>query len=146
MVTSDAGVPNGPNEQGEQGEQGVSPAQAAAHGREKAAVPEDLGRMFIERANAGDVDGLVALYEPGAVLAFPPGQMSTGSDAIREAYEKLLATRPKFESEGQKPALIRGDIALTSTLLTGGGATAEIARRQPSGEWLWAVDQPRIVP
>lgn len=25
--------------------------------REKAFDPEDLGRMFIERANAGDVDG-----------------------------------------------------------------------------------------
>ena len=51
--------------------------------REKASEPEDLGRMFIERANAGDVDGLVALYEPGAVLAFPPGKITTGSQAIR---------------------------------------------------------------
>ena len=33
--------------------------------------PEDLGRYFLDRANAGDVDGLVALYEPGAVLASP---------------------------------------------------------------------------
>ena len=36
---------------------------------EPAAQPEDLGRLFLERANAGDVEGLVALYEPGAVLA-----------------------------------------------------------------------------
>ncbi|MDX6394538.1 MAG: hypothetical protein QOJ73_5601 [Streptosporangiaceae bacterium] len=28
---------------------------------------------FLERANAGDVEGLVALYQPDAVLAFPPG-------------------------------------------------------------------------
>ena len=25
--------------------------------------PEDLDRLFLERANAGDVDGVVALYE-----------------------------------------------------------------------------------
>jgi hypothetical protein len=34
---------------------------------------EDLGEFFLERANDGDVEGLVALYEPGAVLAFPSG-------------------------------------------------------------------------
>jgi hypothetical protein len=26
--------------------------------------PEDLGEFFLERANDGDVEGLVALYEP----------------------------------------------------------------------------------
>lgn len=51
--------------------------------REQAATPEDLTRLFVERANAGDADGLVALCEPEAVLAFPPGQTSRGHDAIR---------------------------------------------------------------
>ena len=41
---------------------------------QQAARPEDLSRLFVERANAGDVDGLVALYEPDAVLAFPPAR------------------------------------------------------------------------
>ncbi len=141
MAKPDVGVPDGQRDHGRE----TGTGRVAGQGREKAAVPEDLGRMFIERASAGDVDGLVALYEPDAVLAFPPGQVTIGADAIREAYEKLLAARPKFTSEGQQPALINGDIALTSTLLTDGGATAEIARRQPNGEWLWAVDQPRIV-
>jgi ketosteroid isomerase-like protein len=113
--------------------------------RARALAPEDLGRMFVERANAGDVDGVVALYEAGAVLAFPPGQVTVGHRAIREVYQQFLAGRPKLTSEGQAPALVNGDVALTSTRLTGGGATAEVARRQPGGEWLWAVDQPRIV-
>ena len=43
---------------------------------ERALQPEDLDRLFLERANAGDVDGVVDLYEPGAVLAFPPGRKS----------------------------------------------------------------------
>jgi ketosteroid isomerase-like protein len=113
--------------------------------REKAFAPEDLGRMFIERANAGDVDGLVALYEPGAVLAFPPGRTTAGSREIRRVYEDLLASRPTFVAEGQQPALVNGDIALTSTRLAGGRATAEVARRQPDGSWLWAIDQPSII-
>ncbi|MGD0937898.1 MAG: hypothetical protein ABR922_25420 [Streptosporangiaceae bacterium] len=34
---------------------------------------------------------------------------------------------------------------LTSSRLPGGGATAEMARRQPDGSWLCVVDQPRII-
>ena len=45
--------------------------------------PEDLGRFFLERANAGDIEGLVALYEPEAVLAFPPGRLAAGHEEIR---------------------------------------------------------------
>jgi ketosteroid isomerase-like protein len=115
--------------------------------RQRAAEPEDLSRLFLERANAGDVEGLVELYEPGAVLAFPPGQLSTGSEAIRAAYEKLLAGGPTFGA-GDQHAAIRndtGDLALTSTRLAGRGATAEVARRQPDGSWLWIIDQPAVL-
>lgn len=35
--------------------------------------PEDLGRLFLERANDGDVDGSWSCMKPQAALAFPPG-------------------------------------------------------------------------
>jgi hypothetical protein len=41
-------------------------------GRERATQPEDLAQLFVERANARDSEGLAELYEPDAVLAFPP--------------------------------------------------------------------------
>jgi len=41
---------------------------------EKAQNPEDLTRLFVERANDGDAAGIAALYEPEAVMAYPPGQ------------------------------------------------------------------------
>ncbi len=112
--------------------------------RERANEPEDLGRLFLERANAGDVDGLVALYEPDAVLAAPSGEVVAGADAIREVYAGLLASRPAFEDLGQRPALRGGDLALTSSRVPGGGATAEVARRQPDGTWLWMLDQSHV--
>jgi ketosteroid isomerase-like protein len=59
-----------------------------------ATEPNSLGRYFIERANAGDVDGLVALHEPKAVLAFPPGNLATGHAEIRKVYEQFVAARP----------------------------------------------------
>ncbi|MEC3918729.1 YybH family protein [Nocardia sp. CDC160] len=109
-----------------------------------AAEPNDLGRFFIERANAGDVDGLVALYEPTAVLAFPPGSLATGHAEIRKVYEQFVAAAPVLEPGVQHPALVSGDLALTSSTLTNGDITVEIARRQPDGSWLWAVDQPAV--
>src|SRR5262249_36014593 len=50
---------------------------------ERALHPEDLDRLFLERANAGDVDGVLDLYEPDAVLAFAPGRLAAGRAAIR---------------------------------------------------------------
>ncbi len=113
--------------------------------RAPALEPEDLGEFFIRRANAGDVEGLVALYEPDAVLAFPPGRVTIGHDEIRKAYTELLADRPVFTSGGQRPPLRNGDRAITTTRLPGGGTTVEVARRQPDGSWLWAIDQPSLL-
>jgi hypothetical protein len=50
--------------------------------------------MFLERANADDVDGVVALYEPNAVLAFPPSELAASPEQIRAVYVWLLATWP----------------------------------------------------
>jgi len=111
--------------------------------RERATRPEDLGRLFIVRGNAGDLDGLVALYEPDAMLAFPPGEVTVGREAIRRVYERFLAGKPTLRGE-QRPALRHGDLALTSTRIAT-GATAEVARRQPDGTWLWVIDQPNVL-
>src|SRR5437588_8704071 len=85
--------------------------------RERAKEPEDLSRFFLERANAGDVEGVVALYEPGAVLVGPGGQEITGTQALRQAYTQLFAGKPKFEGETRR-AIHNGDLALTSTQFT----------------------------
>jgi ketosteroid isomerase-like protein len=110
---------------------------------ERARRPEDLDRLFLEQANAGDVDGVVALYEPRAVLAFSPGQLAIGAAAIQEVYAGLLAERPRFTGE-IRPAIRNGDLAVTSTVRAG-NATVEVARRQPDGTWLWLIDQPSVL-
>jgi hypothetical protein len=47
----------------------------------------------------------------------------------------------KFQRGEQRAAIINGDLALTSTRLPDGTVTAEIARRQSDGTWLWAIDK-----
>jgi ketosteroid isomerase-like protein len=111
---------------------------------ESARNPEDLAAFFVMRANAGDVDGLVALYEPDAVLASPTGQVLRGSQAIHQFYAELLANRPTFQAGEQRQALRLDNLALTSSRLVNGIVTAEVARQQPDGTWLWAIDQPII--
>ena len=113
---------------------------------EKALKPEDLTRLFVERANAGDAAGLAELYEEQAVMAYPPGRETVGRDAIRELWEKVLANAPHIEPEQPLPTLISGDIALTSTPpRDGAGARAQVVRRQPDGTWLRLLDQPEFV-
>ena len=111
--------------------------------RERAAQPEDITRLFIELANAGDAEGLAALYEPDAVVAYPPGKTTVGLDAIRALYEQMLAHTPHFEQETPLPTLRIGDLALTATPAKDeAGARAQVARRQPDGTWLRILDRP----
>lgn len=103
--------------------------------------PNDIEKFFIERANAGDLEGLVALYESGAIIADGKDLIAIGEKQIREFFVQLLASHPQFETSQQADALCNGNIALTSSKTGNGDITAEIARRQPGGNWLWVVDQ-----
>jgi uncharacterized protein (TIGR02246 family) len=114
--------------------------------RETATEPEDLTRLFVERANDGDAEGLALLYEEDAVMAYPPGQTTVGRTAIRELWTEVLSHQPHFEQEQPLPTLRSGDLALTSTPpQDGSGARAQVVRRQPDGSWLRVLDQPEFV-
>jgi hypothetical protein len=103
--------------------------------------PNDLERLFVARANAGDVEGLVALYEVNAMIACGDGEIVRGHEQIRQFFIRFLVGRPQLAPSIQAPALRCADLALTSSRVGSGDVTAEIARRQPDGTWLWVVDQ-----
>jgi enoyl-CoA hydratase len=123
--------------------------------------PEQLHRLFAERANAGDLEGLVALYEDEATFVGPDGGSASGSDAIRERLQGLLAMAPSITPTSSR-VVMAGDVALLSnrwriTLGAGvgvgvgageselaglDGAGTEVARRQPDGSWRYVIDNP----
>lgn len=118
--------------------------------------PEELGRLFADRVNAGDLRGLLALYEEQATFVGPDGAIASGIDAIRERLQDLLAMAPRITPTGSR-ALIAGDLALMTNrwqmslgagegeLGSVHGMSTEVARQQPGGGWLYAIDNPALV-
>ncbi len=119
---------------------------------EIARTPEDVHRLWTKYFLAGDLEGLLSLYEPEATLAAQSGASVSGLAAIREVLAVFIATRRKFEIEIGR-ALQSGDIALlaSSWKLEGelrgapyesSGRTADVVRRQPDRSWKYVIDSP----
>ena len=119
-----------------------------------ARTPEHLMALFSKYVHAGDLDSLIALYEPDAV--FKPGPdapVLTGRDAIRSALAQMLALKPTMNVKVAERLTV-GDLALvinewsmTDTAPDGspvkqGGRSADVLRRQPDGRWLVLIDHP----
>src|SRR5215212_5257034 len=82
-----------------------------------ARTPEDLIRNYTEAFNAGDADAVMALYEPGASLVAGPGQVATGTEAVRQAIQGFLALKPTLTMDVYTPVVV-GELALTGSRWT----------------------------
>ncbi len=61
---------------------------------------EVVHEQFERRLNAGDPEGLCALYEPEAVMIERDGRLIKGMPAIRVALTGLLAIKPTITIRG----------------------------------------------
>ncbi len=119
----------------------------------RASDPQNLPGLLIEGLNSGDVEGVVALYESEGVVAPDPDQVVTGRAAIKSMVTQFLAQKPRFLLHDSE-VVQAGDVALvrsrlTVTMVDPSGTTSEsdmgptlVARRQPDGYWLVAIDRP----
>ncbi len=115
--------------------------------------PESVLDLFEVLVNRGDIEGLVALYEPAAALVERDGRIVKGARAIQDHLIGLLSVKPKM---GMRHVLTldAGDVAVVVSKwqmdgvgsdgapVTDKGQTYDVVRRQPDGSWRIVVDNP----
>ena len=113
-----------------------------------APTPQEIHARFLDAFGRGDLEALVALYEPGAVLAVRSGN-AIGHDAIRTAYKHLLADRGQMELEtsavlesGDGLAVLHASWTYHRDQEAVSGISTEVVRQQPDGSWLFVIDEP----
>ena len=117
-------------------------------------TPEEMHAVFAQAFNSGDLEALVALYEPDAVYVGGPEEITKGTAAIRGLLREALMSSPRLEIE--TTGVYRSDdgIALTQSRWTilaiepdGNtvevtGRSSEVLRRQADSAWLVVIDNP----
>ena len=115
--------------------------------------PEMAVRNFFRLFNEGNVEAVMAMYEPDAILIAPPGQVAQGEADRRAALNGFLSMKPTLQL-GALNVVLAGDIALsianwtmTGTAPDGSpvkmqGTTSDVLRRQADGTWLFVIDNP----
>ena len=115
--------------------------------------PGDLIPAFAAAYQTGRVEGLLELFEPDAMAVGKDGAEHRGHDAIARELAGLVALGGAMTSINRY-TIVQGEIALLSAdwkvesqdangaPLVVSGRSAEVARRQADGRWLYIVDHP----
>jgi ketosteroid isomerase-like protein len=118
-----------------------------------AETPHDIHRLFEQRFAAGDLDGMMELYDPEAIFLTDAGEAVAGAAGIREVLAGFLQLAETFEL-GHEPAVESDGVALLQNKWTLKGRdpegnpvemanrTAGIARLQSDGDWRIVIDNP----
>lgn len=119
-----------------------------------ATSPEACDRLFGEHVNAGDLEALLELYEPGCSLVRRDGGVARGHMEIRLVFERLLGMRARMRTEivkviqsGEDLAMVYNDWHMSAKRPDGeaveaSGKAIEVVRRQPDGTWRFILDDP----
>jgi uncharacterized protein (TIGR02246 family) len=113
--------------------------------------PGELHDRVAEAVNTANVDALLALYEPDARLVNDDGSVITGRENAREMAVGLLSlgghmdNTTRFVVEAGDIALLSNEWHFVADDMKLSGITAEVARRQQDGTWLYIVDNPYAV-
>jgi ketosteroid isomerase-like protein len=113
-----------------------------------ASEPGEVIKLFDKFFSSGDMEGLMTLYEDGAVMPGEEGPVE-GKAGIREALQGFLSSGAKLRF-GQSAVFQAGDLALTHNAwtmdnpdgTTQEAVTAEVVRRQQDGTWKYILDNP----
>lgn len=93
-------------------------------------IPEDMNKAFAEAYSSGDIEQLLDLYEPEAILAPQVGKRAVGLEAIRAALTELIGLGGGMRSEN-KLCMPFDDIAMLRAEfhLSGAGEDGDVEMR-----------------
>ena len=111
------------------------------------AVLQTIGSMTSAFA-AGDIDAVLATYEPGAIVVAAPGAPVGGTEALRRMFAEFVAAGVDF-TYGAHEVVVAGDVGLHLMKWTAPGPEGEqtalsvaVLRRQSDGSWRMVIDHP----
>ncbi|HJY34365.1 MAG TPA: nuclear transport factor 2 family protein [Vicinamibacterales bacterium] len=111
-----------------------------------------VDEAWIGAVKAGNVDAVVALYAPDAVLYPPDALEARGTAAIRASYTEMLGAMTINEATIDSQYQTSGDFSVgfgkaTLTMTPKGGGSPQIVSvrvtavaRKIGGKWLYVVD------
>lgn len=111
--------------------------------------PRQMNEAFARTFNDRNIGRLLTFYESDAVLRVDGSDKDLiGTDAIAGELQQLLQMPGTMTSKNNF-CVVQGDLALlradweivddTGTIVVS-GSSAELARRQPDGRWLYVID------
>jgi ketosteroid isomerase-like protein len=100
-----------------------------------------------------DIEGVLATYEPDAIVMFEPQQAVAGHDALKLAFTQFVGINPQYTFGGHE-IYISGNIAThvapwtmkgllpDGTKIEQSGLSIAVLRKQADGQWLMIQDNP----
>ena len=116
-------------------------------------TPEQVLKSIVDGINTGNLDAIMALYEPEAAFATQPGSLAHGIPGVRSSVGAFLAMKGTLDLnvtrvlEASGLALVVGVWSFTGTgpdgePVTLTGRNADVLRRQSDGSWRFVIDNP----
>ncbi len=113
--------------------------------------PEKNELWFVPLFNAGDLDGLMAHFDPDTVLVTESDAVVAGLEGVREVFREIMWN--KLTLAGRTTRIVRsGDVALLyfdwaltdfgGTQVSAEGTAVAVLSRQDDGKWLVAIKDP----
>ena len=110
-------------------------------------TPLDTVSHLMAARSGADVDAALGCYEANAIVVLEPGKVARGAAAIKASTKATISVPINF---GHREIVEGDEIALHCAVWTikapdgseVSGRTTDVLRRQPSGGWLLALDNP----
>jgi uncharacterized protein (TIGR02246 family) len=116
-------------------------------------TPEDWPGLFVQHLNAGDLEAVVALYDPDARFVELSGETLVGRHLIRRVLSGMIDSQTRLRSHVVK-AITVGDVSVlytdfqgttidrSSNTVASTYKAIEVLRRQPDGTWKLIAGDP----